>query len=313
MPKKNTRIIQLLFISTLVTIFTLTGSGCAFKERLSLRTAVPDSALPIVYTSIYPLYDFTQKIGGEKITVINLTPAGAEPHSFEPSPKLLAKLSQASLFLYNGAGMEPYLEKLLTTLQGEPLLKIKVSQDINEIKEKGVSDPHFWLSPSCALSMGDNILQALIQIDPDNQAYFEKNFSAFAEKLNELDEDYRKTLAQCPGKKIVVTHQAFNYLCREYDLEQIPIMGLHAEAEPTPGKLKEISKLMKKEKIKYLFSEVLYSPKIATTIAQETGATVLQLHPLGSLSPKELKAGKDYFQIMRDNLKNLQIALEMAP
>ena len=197
MPKKNTRIIQLLFISTLVTIFTLTGSGCAFKERLSLRTAVPDSALPIVYTSIYPLYDFTQKIGGEKITVINLTPTGAEPHSFEPSPKLLAKLSQASLFLYNGAGMEPYLEKLLTTLQGEPLLKIKASQGINEIKENGISDPHFWLSPSCALIMGNNILQALVQIDPNNQTFYEKNFSAFAEKLNELMKTIKNS-CPCP-------------------------------------------------------------------------------------------------------------------
>lgn len=313
MPAKISKILQLLFIFTLVITFTITSSGCTFKERLSLRTAVTDSSLPVVYTSIYPLYDFTKKIGGEKITVINLTPAGVEPHSFEPSAKLLVELSKASLFLYNGAGMEPYLDKLLETLQGTPLLMIEASRGVNLITEKEETDPHLWLSPSCALNMGQNILQALTQIDPDNQAYYEKNFSTFAEKLTELDQDYRKALALCPRKKIIVTHQAFNYLCQEYGLEQIPIMGLHADAEPTPGKLKEISKLIKKEKIKFLFFEELYSPKVAATIARETGAIVLQLHPLGSLSEKELEAGKDYFQIMKENLKNLQQALEIAP
>jgi zinc transport system substrate-binding protein len=313
MPKKISKINQLLFITILVVTFTITSSGCTLKELFFQRTNVSNSSLPVVYTSIYPLYDFTKKIGGEKITVINLTPFGAEPHSFEPSPKLLAKLSKASLFLYNGAGMEPYLEKLLDTLQEEPLLMVEASQGIKLIKEDEVIDPHFWLSPSCALIMGQNILQALIQIDPDNKTYYEKNFHTFAEKLTELDEDYKKTLAKYSGAKIVVTHQAFNYLCQEYGLEQIPIMGLHADAEPTPGKLKEISKLIKKEKIKYLFSEVLFSPKVATTIAQETGASILQLHPLGSLSQKELEAGKDYFRVMKDNLKNLQTALEMEP
>lgn len=313
MSKKTFKIVQLLLISVLLTTFTMTSSGCALKERFSRQTAVPDSSLPVVYTSIYPLYDFTKKIGGEKVTVINITPAGAEPHSFEPSPQLLAKLSKASLFLYNGAGMEPYLEKLRATLQESSLLMVEASQDIQVIKDKEEIDPHFWLSPSCALTMGQNILQALIHIDPDNQAYYEKNFSTFTEQLTQLGEEYRKTLARCPGKKIIVTHQAFNYLCQEYDLEQIPVMGLHAEAEPTPGKLKELSKLIKKEKIKYLFSEALYSPKTAATIARETGAAVLQLHPLGSLNEKELQEGKDYFQIMRENLQNLQQALEIAP
>ncbi|MDD2212679.1 MAG: zinc ABC transporter substrate-binding protein [Clostridia bacterium] len=313
MSKKTFKIVQLLLISVLLTTFTMTGSGCALKERFSRETTVPDSSLPVVYTSIYPLYDFTKKIGGEKVTVINITPAGAEPHSFEPSPQLLAKLSQASLFLYNGAGMEPYLEKLRATLQESSLLMVEASQGINLIKDKEERDPHFWLSPSCALTMGHNILQALIHIDPDNRTYYEKNFQTFAEKLRELDQDYKKTLTQCPGRKIIVTHQAFNYLCQEYDLEQIPLMGLHAEAEPTPGKLKEISILIEKEKIKYLFSEALYSPKTAATIARETGATVLQLHPLGSLNEKELQEGKDYFQIMRENLQNLQQALEIAP
>jgi len=303
-----------IFIKTfLVFALLISCSSCALWDDYSSRTTVPDTSQPIIYTSIYPLFDFTKKIGGEEITVINLTPAGAEPHSFEPSTKLLAKISKASLFLYNGAGLEPYLEKLQETLQESPLLMINANSKVNLIITDEEFDPHTWLSPSCTLTIGQNVLDALIQIDPEHQTYFEENFQTFKEQLTKLDTDYKNTLALCQKKKIIVTHPAFNYLCREYNLEQIPIMGLNAEAEPTPGKLKEISQLVKKEQIKYIFSEALYSPKVAATVAQETGADILQLHPLGSLSENELQEGKDYFSIMYDNLKNLQKALEYTP
>ncbi|MGI6144740.1 MAG: zinc ABC transporter solute-binding protein [Clostridia bacterium] len=299
--------IKLFFVFILATSLILTSFGC------TLRTTVPESSLPIVYTTIYPLYDFTKKIGGDKITIINITPAGAEPHSFEPTSKLLADISKADLFLYNGAGMEPYLDNLLTTLQGSSPLMINANQGVTLIKENEMPDPHTWLSPSCALTIGENILQALIQIDPENTAFYEKNFQSFQDKITELIQDYKNTLAQCEKRKIIVTHQAFNYLCHEYNLEQIPIMGLNAEAEPSSMKLKEICQLIHNEKIKYLFTEALFSPKVAETIAAETGATVLQLHPLGSLSEKEIQEGKDYFKLMRENLKNLQLALEYKP
>ena len=306
----NKHRIKLLFVFILATSLILTSLGCTLIKQFSSRTTVSESSLPIIYTTIYPLYDFTKKIGGEKVTIINITPAGAEPHSFEPTSKLLADISKADLFLYNGAGMEPYLDDLLATLQGSSLLMISANQGVNLIKENELIDPHTWLSPSCALLMGENILNALSQIDPENASFYEKNFQTFQDKITELAQDYKNTLAQCQERKIIVTHQAFNYLCREYNLKQIPIMGLNAEAEPSSMKLKEICRQINNEKIKYLFSEALFSPKVADTIAAETGATVLQLHPLGSLSEKEIQEGKDYFKVMRENLKNLQLALE---
>ena len=305
--------IKLLLVFILATSLFLTTLACTLIKPLSSRTTVSQSDLPIIYTTIYPLYDFTKKIGGGKVTIINVTPTGAEPHSFEPTSKLLADISKADLLLYNGDGIEPYFEDLLTTLQGSSVLMIGTNQGINLIKENGVTDPHTWLSPSCALTIGENILEALSQVDPGNTEFYEKNFQAFQDNITALDQDYEDTLAQCQERKIVVTHQAFNYLCREYDLEQVPIMGFNAEAEPSSKKLKEICQLISKEKIEFLFSEALFSPKVAETIATETGATILPLHPLGSLSEKELQGGKEYFGIMRDNLKSLQQALEYKP
>lgn len=313
MFKQNNHKLRLLLILILIFTLIIPCSGCTFFRQSTTRTNVPDESLPLVYTSIYPLYDFTKKIGGNKIKVINITPAGAEPHSFEPSTKLLAEISKSALFLYNGAGMEPYLENLRDTLQGGQLLMIEASQGVDLNKENGETDPHIWLNPRYALSMGHNILQALKQIDPDNKDYYEHNFDTFKENLTALDQEYQNTLALCRKRKIIVTHQAFNYLCKAYNLEQIPIMGLNAEAEPSPQKLKEISQLIQKEKINYIFAESLFSPKVAATIAEETGATILPLHPLESLSEKELQAGEDYFSIMRQNLKNLKQALEYTP
>ena len=352
-PKIIQKIICFILIPPLFMSLIITNTGCTLKERFSLRTSLADDSRPLVYTSIYPLYDFTKKIAGENVTVINITPAGIEPHSFEPSTKLLAKLSKASLFIYNGAGMEPYLEKLQKTLQGSSLLMIEASQGINLIKHdqhghqesllptendskteqeaslihqddevaaihmhehehEGI-DPHTWLSPACARQIGQNILQALVQIDPDHQAAYEKNFQELQAQLTELDLQYKEVLVACPRKDIIVTHEAFGYLCREYGLNQISVMGLHAEAEPTPGTLKEIIKLVNNKEIKYIFFEALYSPKVAETISRETNTKILVLNPLGSLTEKALEDGQDYFSIMKENLKNLKQALEYQP
>lgn len=334
-------------ILNLILIFSLGGSllvssGCAGQKQSPSPSSLPQSPRPTVYTSIYPLYDLTKKIGGDKITVLNLTPAGSEPHSYEPSSRTVADLSKASLFLYHGAGMEPYLDKLLHTLQGTPLLMLEASRGISlithpqdeevaheeaqhkenqpekeqneaephEIDTHGQIDPHTWLSPVCALQLSRNILQALSQIAPEQQAYFEENYRGLEKRLAELDKEYRETLSACRKKEIVVTHEAFGYLCREYGLTQLAIMGLSAEAEPTPGAVKEIINLVRDRQIKYIFFEALYSPKIAETISRETQAEILVLNPLGSLTEKEIAEGKDYFTIMKENLENLKIALE---
>lgn len=282
-------------------ILLLIGNGCCIQQTTDL---------PVVYTSIYPLYDFTCKIGGEQIKVHNLTPPGIEPHSFEPSPQQIVNLGQADLFLYNGANMEPYLDKLKANLTNQPVHFAQVTTNIQVLNINQETDPHFWLSPQAALIIGENILQELSTLDPSQQTIYEKNFANFKSQIESLDLAYQETLATAKKQKIIVTHPAFNYLCQNYQLTSIPILGLNPEAEPTAQKLKEICQILKEEKIKYLFTANFYSPQVADTLAYETGAQVLPLHPLGTLTQTELNNGEDYFTIMRTNLDNLAIALE---
>lgn len=317
-----------VFILIIYCLFCLLGCS----KSTDVQTVNP--AKPIVYTSIFPIYDFTQKIGGDKIEVINLLPAGTQAHSFEPSTKMMIKLSKASLFLYNGAGMEPYIEKFQATLKSSSLLMVDTSTGIellevndhhhshdhekkNGSHEHGTNfryetityDPHIWLSPKKAICQAQNILKAIGEIDPLNQAYYERNFENLKENLLQLDQDYQSELAKCEKKVLVVSHAAFNYLCQDYGLTQIPVMGLSAEAEPTPHKMKEVIDLVTKYQLSCLFLEAVENPRAIKTIARETQTQTLILHPLGSLTAEEIKAGKDYFQIMVDNLANLKKGL----
>ncbi|MBZ4653042.1 MAG: transporter substrate-binding protein [Peptococcaceae bacterium] len=314
----------LSFFLSLLLIFSLTGCN---KQPASTANKGPQPPAKLtVYTSFYPMYDFTKKIGGDKVEVINIVPAGAQPHSFEPSTKLLAELTKAKLFIYNGAGMEHYIDKVKETLKGSPLILVETSSGLDLIKgehEHGNDheiehadtgfDPHTWVSPNNAIKQGEKILEALVQVDEANKDYYEKNYQQFKDELLKLDREYKETLAKCKKKEIVVSHDSFAYLARDYGLKQIPVMGLNADAEPAPGKLKEIVNIVKKNKINYIFFETLVSPKISETIARETKTQTLVLNDVGGLTEKDLQHGKDYFSIMRENLESLKTALEYQP
>lgn len=305
--------LYLLSIMGLLVILIL-NSGCgATKSSLSTDTK------PTIYTTIYPVYDFTKKIGGDRVVVINVAPIGAQPHSFEPSSKMVAELSRAKLFIYNGAGMEHYIPKLSQTLQGYGVKLVDTSNGISLLKNEeedheeggsetdshGEYDPHIWLSPTRAAQQSQSIYQALSELDPTNAAYYQANLQSFQQELKLLDQEYRLILSKCPQKDLIVSHAAFNYLTEDYGLRQVPLIGVNAEAEPGPATLRDTIMFIKNNSIKYVFRDPLDSPRLAQTLSEETGVIVLPLNSLGSLSEKETLEGQDYLSVMRLNLTNL--------
>lgn len=171
-------------------------------------------------------------------------------------------------------------------------------------------DPHVWLSPLNAKKQMEIIKKALQKADPVHKEYYEKNYLANVQELNKLDQEYKNVLGECKKKEIIVAHQAFGYLCNTYGLKQIAIEGLAADSEPTPARMAEITKFAQDNEVKYVFFEELVSPKVAQVLAKQVGAKTEVLNPLEGLSPEEIKAGKEYFSVMRDNLVKLQKALE---
>jgi len=289
------------------------------------RPAVPPGAAGAkirVTTSFYPLYFFAAAIGGDKADVFNVTPAGAEPHDYEPTAQDIVRIEQSKLLILNGVHLEPWGEKVKSELQGKHTVIVSAGEDlgIRELNENGAAiygeqsrtiiDPHVWLDPLLAKKEAEKIAQGYAAADPNNARYYEENLKALEKALDELDKQYREGLNACKKQDIVTSHAAFGYLAQEYHLNQLAIAGLSPDAEPSPARLVEIAKFVDKNNIKYIFFESLVSPKLSQAIADETGAQTLVLNPIEGLSDEELKQGKSYITEMQNNLENLRIALE---
>lgn len=296
-------------------------SGCGQKKEAD------NSGKLSVMASFYPMYDFAVKIGGDKVDVTNMVPAGTEPHDWEPATKDITSLEKADVFIYSGAGMEHWAEDVLKTLKNKNLTVTEASSGITLMKgheheegesqeaeseehEHGEFDPHVWLSPVNAKKEMENIKDAFVKADPENEAYYQANYETYAGKFDELDKKFKDTLSPLPNKSVVVAHEAFGYLCDAYGLTQMGIEGLTPDSEPDPARMAEVIDFVKENKVKTIFFEDLVSPKVAETIAKETGAKTEVLNPLEGLTDEQLKNGDDYFSIMEKNLTVLKEALE---
>lgn len=272
-----------------------------------------------VVTSFYPLYFLAEQIGGEQANVINMIPAGVEPHDWSPKSQDLDTASKAQLFLYNGAGLEGWVDDFLqglpknsgplTVEASEGVAKLSGNPDGGKI-DKAHVDPHTWVSPKSMLIMAETVRDSFDKADPAREAVYAANYGALAAKLKALDQEYATTLAPLKHRDIVTSHQAFAYLARDYGLQQVAIMGLSPDAEPKAQDLIRISKYVKAKGIQYIFFEELVSDEIAKTLAREANVKTMVLNPLEGLTPKQEKKGDDYFSLMQANLQNLVQALQ---
>jgi zinc transport system substrate-binding protein len=301
-----------------------------------------------ITTSFYTMYDFAKKIGGDKVEVINLVPAGTEPHDWEPSTKDLIEMEKSDIFIYNGAGMEQWVDDVLESLDTEELTSVEASKGIKLLKDQDAhehdhehnseNDPHVWLDPQNAKYEMNKIKKALIKVDAENKDYYEANYKRYAKECDKLDTLYKEETSKFTKKELVVAHEAFGYLCHAYGLEQMGIEGLSADDEPDPKQMSEVIRFAKEHQVqtiirglravtdfeyelamsqtnrvanqvKTIFFEELVSPKVAKTIAKETGANAKMLNPLEGLSNKKIKAGEDYFSVMKQNLAAIKEAL----
>ncbi|SFS83504.1 metal ABC transporter solute-binding protein, Zn/Mn family [Paenibacillus sp. BC26] len=299
-------------------VFILTGCGSASQGKLV------EGKLNVV-TSFYPLYFLAEQIGGSGANVINMIPAGVEPHDWSPKSRDLDTASKAQLFLYNGAGLEGWVDDFLQGLPSDTkLMTVEASKDIVKISgnpedhDEGHDDdehshhvdPHTWVSPKSMLIMAKTVLDQFVAADQSHKSDYETNYAKLQAKLTELDDSYTKALSAAPRKDIVTSHQAFGYLARDYGLKQVAIMGLSPDAEPKAQDLLRIAKYVKDNGIKYIFFEELVSDELAKTLAREANVSTMVLNPLEGLTPEQEAKGEDYFSLMKANLQNLVQALQ---
>lgn len=311
---KRKRIVLLIFILVCLVLGLI---GCSQE---------PDDDVGLkVYTSFYTMYDFTSKLAGDKVSVHNMVPAGVDVHDWEPAASDIVDLERADMFVYNGAGMEHWVEDVLKTLENKDLVIVQASMGIDLLEngedyheahdheqdhDHGDFDPHVWLDPQNAKIQMENIAAGLIEVDPGNKDYYKANLEKYTKELEKLDDEFSTTISALSRKDLVVSHQAFSYLCKAYGLNQLAVDGISPESEPNPARMAEIIDFVQANDVKVIFFEELASPKLAKTISDATGAEVDVLNPLEGLSEDEITSKEDYFSVMRKNLAAIKRALQ---
>lgn len=316
-PQKKRR--QRLTVATAFAGLLL--AGCGAGSPASPGEAA--SAEVDVLAAFYPFEYVARTVGGDRVTVENLTKPGAEPHDLELSPQQVAAVGEADLLIYE-KGFQPAVDEaveqeapggVLEVTEVVPLEDTGVedehadgeedAEEDEHAEDEHAGDPHIWLDPMNLAEIGDATAERLGQLDPDGAQSYRDNAAALRADLEQLDRDFREGLASCERDTFVVSHEAFGYLAAAYGLEQVGISGLSPEAEPSPGRIAEVEEIVRSEGVTTIFYETLVSPKVAQTMATDLGVRTAVLDPLEGLAAD---AEGDYLTVMRNNLAALREA-----
>ena len=253
-----------------------------------------------VTVSISPIKEFTELIGGDKVKVTSLIADNVEPHDVDLKPRDFEKLTKSELFIYNGLGMEDWLEQVKEQISEDKIKYVDTSENGNPIKTDGKTDPHQWLSLKEAINQCNNIKNALEEVDPKNKTYYEENYEKVKTDFEELYNEYLPKFQSLEHKNFVTSHEAFGYLCRDFGLEQQALNDLFGEGELTAKKIEDLVKYCNDNGVTTIFSEEEDSQKEANTLAKEINGEVKPLYTL------ETKVeGKSYLEVIKINLEEI--------
>ncbi len=285
-----------------------------------------DSEKTQIMTSIYPVYEITKEIAGDRADVSLMVGENEDAHHYEPSAQAVASVNEADVFIYSSHQMEFWAESLLNVVENEDLQVIELAEgldlDIGETAEHdhaheheetdahehdhGGLDPHFWLDPVAVKEQLPLIVEALSQKAPENESYYVENQNNFADELSRLDAAYQKAFADAENREFVVQHQAFGHLANRYHLDQVAVGGLTTEVEPDPQQLSRIINFIKEEEVPVVYYQSGENSAIAETIAQETGTEIGVLYDLENKPVDSDLAEGSYIEMMERNLEELQ-------
>lgn len=295
-----------------------------------------------ITTTLFPQYDFAKAIAGDKAEVTMILPLGSESHNYEPSPSDIIAIDNSDIFIYTGDYMEGWVSDIVSNLNNTMVVDVSKNitldktedehnhedeeehhdedddhNDDNHKEEHSHSheyDPHIWTSPKNAMVIVDNITNALCELDSFNAEYYKSNAEEYKHQLEHLDNEFRETVQNGNTNKIFFGGKfALYYLAKEYGLEYTSAYdSCSDETEPSAKAVANIITQMQEQNIPVIFYEELTNPKVANTIAEETGSTPLLFHSCHNVSVEEFNSGVTYLSLMEQNVQNLKIALNTS-
>jgi ABC-type Zn uptake system ZnuABC Zn-binding protein ZnuA len=259
-----------------------------------------------VAASILPLADFTRQVGGRRLQIEALVPPGASPHTYEPTPAQLKFLSRARVLVLNGVGLEFWADKMISAADNPNLMVVRTAEGLKILEgdaDEPRGNPHVWLSPREAIHQVEMIRDALVRADPAGMDTYRANAERYIGELRALDAEIRATVATFSQRKFIAFHAAWAYFARDYGLHQAAVIESTPGREPSPAEIARIIRTARSIGAKAIFAEPQFPANAAKVIAEESGAEVLLLDPLGK--PPDYR----YLDLMRFDLAQISKAL----
>lgn len=322
---------------------TLLLGACGNTEGDNASESTDDQLT--VYASTFALKSMAEEIGGDRVNVEMVIPPGADPHTYEPTSKQMTQIAEADLFLTIGHDLEPYVESMEKSLEGQNVAFVKTAEDVTLLDSAdtvhvhgedghsedehgheedghaneeethaeddhghGQYDPHVWLDPMNAVSMAEAVEAAFSEEAPDYKDEFSERLSVFKDEANALDAELKAAVENGSKSELLVTHAAYGYLAERYGFDQLPIAGLTPSEEPSQQALKRIIEEARLHDLNYIAFEDTVTPKVAEVVKQEIGAESVTIYNLESVTKDQMD--KSYFDLMRENVKALETALK---
>ena len=303
----------------LVLIFVLatTAFGCS-KEPVA-----DDGRLKVVCTN-FAAYDLTRSITGKAASVTMLLKPGEESHSFEPTPRDIAELEKADLFVYTGGESDSWADTILESVDNGPMpvRMLELCEPLDEEHLPGLEaesehghvheyDEHVWTSPKNALDITNGILKALLAADSQNADIYKQNADNAVWELEKLDSAYRHLAESAKRNTLVFCDKSpFLYMVKEYGFDYFAAFpGCYEGAEPDAKTVAFLIDKVKAENIPVVFYIEFSNRQMANTVSEDTGAKPLLLHSAHGITKAEFEAGATYLSLMWQNLENLKEAL----
>jgi len=338
MMKRYRKLQVIICVACIVSLLLI---GCSKAETTDSKVAGDNTSKIKVVTTLFPQYDFANQVGKDAVEVKMLLKPGVESHTYEPAPSDIIEINKADIFLYTGDEMEPWVSKILDSLDSDVMI-VDLSKNITldkvedhdhehedeesdedhlhedeseeaEHEEDHVHsyDPHIWTNPLNAKIMVEDIKAALSEVDKADKMTYENNAKEYLASLDQLDQDIREVVKQAKRDEVVFGGRfAFHYFFEEYGLDYVSAYdSCSSETEPSAKVIATIIDKVKEDQIPIIFYEEFANPKVAESIANATGAKTLLLHSCHNVSTDDYKNGATYLSLMYQNLENLKEAL----
>lgn len=324
---KKLRILSLaVSLSFMFAMFAGCSSG--FNEA-------DDGRISIVAT-VFPQYDFARQIAGDRANITLLLKPGMEAHSYEPTPRDIINISRCDLFLNVGGESESWLESVFDSVSNDDMRIVSAMDCVEKIEEEHADgmndkshehshahsendhdehekeyDEHVWTSPMNAISIVNEILEALCEIDSENSDYYCANANAYIAELVALDREFRDVVLSSK-RNLVVFGDRFPllYFVKEYGLDYYAAFpGCTSETEPSAATVAFLINAVKRENVPIIFYIELSNHKVADAIAECTGTKTVQFNTCHNISADDFESGETYVSLMTANIDVLKEAL----